>query len=775
MPCLFKKLGCKIRLTLKSVRAKRERCPNFRKKQGTSQPAGVPAQSERFMMTFYIRSFVLGMLLALPIVFLRTDILSQEPQDFIPVPLDWREVPNAVYDLSGYLDAPAGKDGYIRVEGEQFVNPDGSRFRPWGVNLMANFFFMPKDEAEQVAKDFARFGFTCVRFHSIDAWQSGFLFSNPKNTTEWDAEKLDQFDYFVAQLKKHGIHFTFTLNAYRSFRKEDGVADYDTMGFGKPTYYFDPKVQEQYVDFSRRLLTHKNPYTGTEYRHEPALMWIELLNENSLFEAWAFGRLVPKENNTASIAWKPLTPYYADELCTLWNEWLAKNVSLEQRREWAKALGSGGDRVPQTSGNDWVKCSDEHFAAESRFFFELEKTFFDKMKKFLKEELGVKALITGDADHNDWISQFPHQIAFNMQGDFMGGHGYWEHADYGPPLTLRKHNAMVNDPLDSSYNQFARTPMKGRPFTINETNAFFPHRYAGEHTPILTAYALFQDWDGIHWFNWGNGQRRDAGKRPETLGTSTDAVRFANVIFSGLMFHRGDIEPAKKTVVRTLTRSEALDSLRWNRADHRPFFTKEFALTTPFQHKVLWQLVDDNDPDRQQTYPVKASLRNIESDTGQLIWKNADDKKGVVMMNSPKTQGAIGFIGGTSEQLGDMDIAVENDHAIVLLASLDNKPIREASRLLLLAHSLYKSTGFEWEVEGKTVKNLGTLPTVILPVKGAVKLKNIETAKTVTVTPLTGVGAPTNKSFDAVKSGKDWSVPLGKEFVSTWYLVEIVH
>ena len=714
-------------------------------------------------MTYLIRSFAIGILLALP--------MTLFAQNWQPITMDWNDTKKTVYDLSGYLDAPAGKDGYIHAKEEYFVKPDGSRFKLYGVNLNPNFLFLPKEHATQVAEDFARFGFTTVRLCSPDWWNGG-LFPNPNNTLEWSDEMLDRFDYLTAELKKRGIYYSIVLSCCRVFRKDDGIQDYNTMGFGKATYYFDPKVQERYYEFSRRLLTHKNPYTDTEYRHEPALMWIEMLNENSLFEAWTFGRLVPNEKNTAQNAWKPLTKYYADELCTLWNEWLEKNVVQEKRNEWAKALGSTDGKVPQSSGNDWAKCSDEHYQAEMNFFIELEQTFFEKTKKFLKEELGVKSMITGDADHNDWLSQYPHQIAANMHGDFIDAHGYWDHAAYGPPITLNKHNPMVNDPLDSSFNQFARAPMRGKPFTISESNSFFPHRFAGEHAPILTAYSLFQDWDGILWYAWGAGQRVNVN-RPDGLSVSTDPIRFCNVILSSLMFHRGDIKPADKTVVRAMTRTEALDSLRWARPAHRPFYTKGYALSTALQHKVQWQMVEENDPALRQKYPAPASLAKIESDTRQLTWKNVDKKQGIVTINTPVTQGVIGFIGGKSESFGDVDIAVKNEFALVVLTSLDGKPIQEANRLLLVAHSDYTSTGFEWAEEKRTVKQIGTFPVKFLPVTGTLGLNNFNAAKKVTVTPLTGLGAPTDQSFDAVRRGTNWSVSLGKE-PSVWYLVEIV-
>lgn len=689
----------------------------------------------------------------------------------VPVPMNWDSVQQTVFDLSGYLDAPAGKNGPIRVREDQFIKPDGTPFRPWGVNLKAEFFFPTKEMAVKIADDFARFGFTCVRFHSLDSWIEQGLFPNPANTLQWSEEKLDRFDFFVAELKKRGIYISFTLNAYRVFRKEDGIQDYDKMGFGKSTYYFDPNVQERCLEFSRKILTHKNPYTGVEYRKEPALFWVELLNENSLFEAWTFGRLVPKEDHTARQAWAPLTQHYANELHSQWNAWLASRVSVQTREAWARELGAEGPDVPLSHGKLWEKCSDEHFQTEFRFFFELEQRYFEKLKKFLREEIQIEALITGDADHNDWLSPYPHLAAFNCQGDFIDGHGYWDHVDYGPPMKSRN-RPMVNDPLDSTIVQFARSPMKGKPFIIGETNTAFPHIYAGDHYPILTAYSLFQDWDGILWFEWGQGQAAGNKKRPDGQGLANDPVRFSNLILAGLMFHRCDVEKARQTVVRSMTREEAFDSLRWDRPTNRPYYTKGFATSTPLEHKVLWQFVDKDDSAHENNFPPPAPLGKICSDTGQLVWKDADKKLGIVTIDTPNTQGATGFHRSRTEKFEDIDLTIDSEFATVFVSSLDAHPIARADRLLLVAHGMYQSMGFEWEENGMTVKQIGSLPMQIQPISGTITVKSKNDCVRATITPLSGLGVPIAPPQTLSKTNNGFQITLPQEQVATWYLLE---
>ena len=217
-----------------------------------------------------------------------------------PFPLDWSEAERSVVDLSRWLDAPAGKDGPLRVAGGHLVRPDGTRFRAWGVNAPFAVCFVSKELAPRIAQDFARLGFNCVRFHHLDVpWGANIFDPKFDDTQHLNPETLDRLDFLIAELKKRGIYFTLTLNVHREFKPGDEVAQREQLGIGKPVFYFDPQVQRLYLDFARQLLTHRNPYTGCEYRHEPALAWIELLNENSLVEAWAQWRLmVPKQRAT---------------------------------------------------------------------------------------------------------------------------------------------------------------------------------------------------------------------------------------------------------------------------------------------------------------------------------------------------------------------------------------------------------------------------------------------------------------------------------------------
>ena len=56
-----------------------------------------------------------------------------------------------------------------------------------------------------------------------------------------------------------------------STRKGDGVRDYEYLGMAKVVNYLDEQVQMLHKVYAQQLLTHRNPYTGAAYRHEPAV------------------------------------------------------------------------------------------------------------------------------------------------------------------------------------------------------------------------------------------------------------------------------------------------------------------------------------------------------------------------------------------------------------------------------------------------------------------------------------------------------------------------
>ncbi len=689
--------------------------------------------------------------------------------NLVPFTVDWERADGAAVDLSRFLDAPAGRAGFLRVKDGHIHKPNGTRFRIWGVNMVGPHCFPDKDVAPRLAEDLARMGVNSVRFHHMDSdWDRSAIDMSRGDTRHLDPENMDRFDFFVAELKKRGIYTNLNLNVSRKYKEGDEVRDHEILGLGKGATYFNERLIELQQEYATKLLTHENKYTGNEYRNEPAVAVVEIVNENSLLEAWVGWRLVGRDDR-AGRTWSPIPVSYARELTEMYNAWLAKNLEPDQLKAIRKEAGAGSnDLLSRLKPDQFLYASPMRFYSEAMFYMQLEHDFFARMRELLKEQLGVQSLLIGTADHNDGYGAYLH-IAANMMFDIIDGHGYWQHPRIGAETAI-ENTPMVNAPLVSTVTQFARTPVVGMPFTISETNHPFPHEYACEGYPILTAYALFHDWDGLYWFCFGQGRvDKDETGIPESgwFYFANDPVKMANLYSCAIMWHRKDIKTARETIVRSYSQQEMMDALRVD-SRARPFFTPDFARSTALRHATRFAI----DGTKSSLYPLPAPTSIVESDTGQLVWRNANIKQGCVSIESDFTQGLVGYVRDSGRALSRLSANVENDFCALLLTSYDDNTIWQSNRLLLTATALATNTDFEWKEDRKTVAQWGHGPVVIEPVSGELTLRNIRRARALTYTALTAEGRPLQTLKGQSEDGRNWTLTLGDP-ATTWYLIRI--
>ena len=683
-----------------------------------------------------------------------------------PFPMDWSTFSESVFDLRAC--EAAGKGGFIRADGGHLIKPDGSRFRIWGVNICGSACFPEKGQATALAEQLARLGVNCVRFHYMDSKWSPLFDKERKDTRELNAAALDRLDFQVAEFKKRGIYANLNLNVARQYKPGDGVRDADKLGYGKSCTYFNPRLIELQHEYARQLLTHRNAYTGNEYRNEPCVATVEIVNENSVLEGWVNGRLVGQDAEKAD-TWSPIPVSYAEELTGLYNAWLAKNRPAESVAALRAEAGVAADaRVPRLRPAEFAKASAARFRTESEFYENLESTFFAGMKRLLKEELAVKAPVVGTADHGHGYAAYAH-VASNAMFDWIDGHGYWQHPDIHGAVPSCKNTPMVNDPFDSLVVQLARSPVEGRAYTVSEVNHPFPHEFACEGFPILTAYALFQDWDGIYWFTWDSGKPTGDGGIPKRafFTVSVDPVKVANLMACGALWRQGGIAPAKVTVVRPYSQGQMTDALRMDRKES-PLFTPGFDRSLPLVHATRSRF----DGGAAAAFPPAAPLGEIVSDTGELGWYGADKKRGVVTVDAAGAQALIGYVRESGRATRHLAADVRNDFCSLLLVPLDGKPVASSARLLLAATSWCGNADMQWDGKRRGLPGWGHGPTQIEPVTGTVTLRGFAGAKAFRARPLTAAGALTGATLPVSLAADACAVTLGTP-AATMVLIEI--
>lgn len=682
-----------------------------------------------------------------------TFAFAQSEGSLRPFTLNHRAGDKSLINVSFLLDPPAGKGGFIRVRGSHLIRPDGQRIRFWGVNLTdwsrGSVMLPPREDAPVWAATLARFGVNCVRLHFLDLdAPRGLIDRTRSDSREFDPQQLDRLDFLIAELKARGIYVNLNLNVGRSYKTGDGVRDFDKIRWAKGLTLFDPRLIELQKEYAEKLLKHYNPYTKSEYRHEPAVAMVEIVNENALY-----------------LGFRAPTPYYDQALTEIYNTWLRRKLNTEELRQFRALAGVSSDQpVPRLKREEMAAAPRERFHTEMRFFMEMESNYFREMKAFLKDTLGVKSPLIATADHSHSGSSYPLLSSASLL-DIVDGHTYWQH----PGPSGIANTPMVNDPFNSTVVELSRTAFAGQPYTVSEVNHPSPNEWASEGLPILAAYAGFQDWDAIFWYTFE--PKLSPEWKPyvgDAFDISHDPVKMPQLAAGALMFLRGDVRAARKTIARSYSREQVFDSVRLPESE-RPYFTPGFPLSIPLQHGSRIRSLDGP--------PTNTKLRGVQShpiisDTRELAWHLSPAKKGLVTIDTARSQALIGYVNEHRQSLKNLTAVVSNNFCSIVLNSLDARPIANSTRMLLTTGARVVNTGMTWNERRTSLTNRGTSPTLIEPVNGKVILRNLEKATAVSVTTLDGAGRPIGQPRLAKQIKNGWEIEIGAP-ASTWYEVTV--
>jgi len=556
------------------------------------------------------------------------------------------EMAEGATDFSSLLEAPAGKDGFIRVEGDHFVNDKG-RVKFNATNLTAAANFPTHEQAERMAARIAHFGINCVRLHYMD-WPYGpegfplakepSIFAKDGSERNLDPEMLDRLEYMIYQFKQKGIYVD--VNLY--------VARYQYHYKGQNAINTDIQAKER--EYAKDLLTHVNPYTGLSLANDPVVAVIELNNEDALFTSFTNGALKPQ-------GW----PTIADIRDTTFDE--GKKRALYSTLE------------------------------------KFESDHWNNMRTYLKKELGVKVPITS--------TQVSYSVPSTFDGmDFYDNHAYWQHPRIGV-FWQQNTISMVNDPNGGTLTSLAARRYAGKPYTISEYNHPYPSFYGAEGQPMLHAYAAFQGWDGVFAYSWNNriNEEPDYMEYFFSYAARTDCMAHFNACSA--MFLRGDVKEDDGCISPEVPYKAFEDA--WVKNPSRAGdIIKIIDETTGgnvtranmLSHKTYVQLTA-KDPDqavaKEETGPVKVSA------TKEIEWNNEDPEAGMFIVKAPNVKVFSGFPKGRALDLGDgvtLNVGkTKLGWATVSLTSKDGNGFGSGSTALLAATGYTHNKDAKFKVE----------------------------------------------------------------------------
>ena len=542
-------------------------------------------------------------------------------------------------NLASLNHKPAGKFGFIKTTKSQFTLPSGEPIKFWGVNIQAeSLFIKDKQLIKDQAQKLARMGVNLARLHHHDSasWVRGSLIADGPTTQELNKDALDSYHWWIKCLKDEGIYLWIDLQVGRPWREGDQLKGWNSdflvnngMADGKGFVYVNRRMQNLTRAFNEALLLTKNPYTGKNLVEEPAVMGVQILNENDLTAHFGF-KLINEG----------VAPYHRSLLRELAE---SKSTKLKASSESLMQL--------------WRPGSSREFISE------VEADFFRDMISHLRE-IGLKVPISTT---NLWGRDvYLHSLPSLAEGDFIDAHTY---ATENPLI-----QNLEEEPNFLSKLAFAQ--LDNKPFTISEYNAEDAYVSALSHiiVPYTSSVASFQDWGAI--VLYGYSQDRFLDFALSSWSSHKNPAVNTLAAASSLLFRQQQIQPSshlsvlrpKPKVIFDPKRSKAAAQKLVADLHHRRISTQ---LTGLKQSDTLLET---------KNFEPSVFAKQLQTELSE----------GSLQINSPKVQGVINSESNNSIVLGDLELISRTSHATILINSADSKPIANSNRILLTTQGQLK-------------------------------------------------------------------------------------
>jgi len=636
---------------------------------------------------------------------------------------------SAITDFSD-LNHPLGNADRLFVRQAHFytVGPDGKpgsrddvRIRLFGINLAAAANFPSEEEAPKIARRLRSLGFNAVRLHQLDAVLSddeekpqGILTTGA--FPSFNPTAINRLRTFIHALKQEGIYVNLNLHvAYRFRYAVDQVTPLtpgETMPFAShPLHLFEPRMITLQAEYAQQLIRR------LQLNDDPVLAMVEISNESSLLGAWQrkdLDALKGEYERLLQQQWQHwiIRQYGSlDKACVVWDSCGAvKQGALLVKTDEAQILSVGEGYVarirhvikrilrrlnvasPSVIEPDFQlhqKGAGRRVLDFTRFLVEMDRQYFDQLRKTVRTEVGDLVPVTGTQMYFGGVLNADSQ----RDMDYVDEHFYVDHYDFPHQEWDRndwriKDQSVLKAGLQSLLSRaFYRDVNK--PFVISEFNQAYPNRQGAEIIPVVSAIASAQDWDGLFFFHYVNGDSWQA--LPSSFGLSGHTGQLVGTGISAAMFRRFQIQPLSQRLLIPLAADsrQMLGAMRDGVVSHLLedyLQTKQqVSFRDVFDHQIAMHYLNTSSPAGiQKTGPANPDPEILQADGRMAL----DMRQGNLRITS--TFSAL-FAGTEARQdqappaklLAPAFSSEGRQYGVILLTSRDLKPLATSTRLLM--------------------------------------------------------------------------------------------
>ncbi len=628
-------------------------------------------------------------------------------------------------DLSFLNHTPAGRHGRLTVEGDRFVFEDGTPVRFWAGNIAASAIFSDRDEIQRHARRIARLGYNMMRIHHHDSmrWVSRTVIDRTRDDSRhFDEEVLERLDWWIHCLKEEGVYVWLDLHVGRLVKEGDEIGE----GFAemmrnhgtpqganiKGFCYFNERIEELMREFNEKYLNRVNEHTGLAYKEDPAIIAVQLTNENDITNKFGNRMLGDKDN-----------PYHHEKF-------------MEDVGRFAEEHGLNRSRTAQT----WLPGPSKIYLGDR------EARWNMRMIEHLRSMDVELPVCTTQM----WGGNKLHGLPPLTVGDFIDVHSYGGAEQLG--RNPRYQDTFVHYPIvGAAY---------GKPVSISEWNVNWPRVDRFTAPLFMASIASLQDWDAPMLYNYSQ-QRVGQQSRKHEWSTFTDPALTGVMPAAALIYRRADVRPAENVYMVALKRDNLFmeNNCTRNMATLRTLAEQSrVTIGLPETPELDWlevpepaegvQIVEETERDF-----IPEGQNYVESDTGQLrrYWEEG----GYQWINAGGSQAVHGWIGGKVLETEDVRFEIRTPNAVAAVSALDDAVVGESRNILITTIARAVSAGGN------------RMPLYSEPVRGTLSIRAPEGLRLV---PLAGDGEHL-AAVDAPYADGRYTVELPVDGGTHWFLL----
>lgn len=652
-------------------------------------------------------------------------------------------------DLSGLVDrSPAGTWGRVTVDAAGrlvFEKRPERELRFFSIQLLPGstigMQYMSHAEVEALVETIVRQGYNMVRIHGPGRFlvgpgrgaalknQDTFPLPETADEIEFDPVAQDRLDYFIYLLKKNGIYINLDgLVSFVGFSSEVGLSIAARhSNSAKVQMFVNPARRRNWTAGVSKILTHRNPYTGTALKDDPVLALLQYYNEQDI-------RLDLRD--------------YSDAFQPLWSEFLQRKYrsysslyAAWQGRCGDVALPPDGS-FSQVPGISFKVARTNTPAGIDMTRFQAEREL--EMTRFYQREMariGYRGLTT----QWDMATRLVHLPA-RAEMPVITMHGYHAHpSGYGGSrgITLNQKSPLAEG--GSAVKRQSTARWLDRPYLITEFGFVFWNRYRHEQGLVYGACASLQNWNGIACHC---NQAVLYGDALVSFQVGHDPVGRASELVTAFCYLRGDVRPSPHTVEIPISEEFAFGGRAMG------------AIPDELSRMWIWSRIGLTFAGRYRA-PVNADLRITPDGTAQTGGSDMFEeiratrgtaglerycallKRDGILPGNNRSNPARGlyesdtgeiFMNVKTAELSLQTVRLEgavlkSDHPVTLdaltverctvpvavtVVSLDRRSIRNADRLLAVIATDARNSNMRFsDKEETTLESIGTLPVLV--------------------------------------------------------------